>query len=393
MAESTPSLLEYYRRHAFNPVPIAVEDRAVWKDHFAKRANLYGRHLGIPLALLRGRRVLEFGCNSGENALVLAAAGAELTLVEPNEQVHPRLHDLFRRFGLTDRIERLEGQGVGQFEADGGYDLVIAEGFLYTLEDRDALLRRLCGFLGPGGLGVVSFNDRYGMVLEQTRRAVLYRACELAGVADPHSAAGLDLARRLYGEEFARLEASRAFEVWWQDTLVNPFLEARWLWSYPEVLPLVEGEGCQFRATSPRWARVDDYRWYKSVEDGASRSLRLRRDWARHLPFFLTGIEAPAAEPAPAAVLEQAAELVARISRYTTGACRIDAVTWPETLGQLLASSAVGGVRAAAQALGRLYAALPGPGAEALVRAWHDGQGLRDLWGAPYHYLSFGREG
>lgn len=391
MASAAPTLLEYYRRNEFNPVPIAVEDRFVWEDHFAKRANLYRRHLGIPLVLLRGRRVLEFGCNSGENALVLAAAGADLTLVEPNEQVHPRLLELFGRFGLRDRIVRLEQQRIDEFEPDGGYDLVVAEGFLYTLDERDALLRRICDLLVPGGLGVVSFNDRYGMTLEQTRRAILYRACELAGVDDPLGDASLALARRLFAEEFARLQASRAFEVWWQDTLVNPFLESRWLWSYPEILPVVEGQGCELQATSPRWARVDDYRWYKNVGDAADRGRRLRRDWERNLPFFLTGIDAAPEASAPAVVLEAVADLVARISQYTTGARGIEALTWPEALGRFLAQCADSRVRAFGAELARFYGALAGSPQQDLVCAWHDATAVRDLWGAPYHYLCFCR--
>ena len=55
------SLLEYYRKNTFNPVPISVEEHEIWNAHAAKRRNLYERHLGIPLPLLRDRAVIEFG--------------------------------------------------------------------------------------------------------------------------------------------------------------------------------------------------------------------------------------------------------------------------------------------------------------------------------------------
>ena len=57
--------LDYYQRNNFNPVPIDVEIPKGWESQLAKRRNLYERHLGIPLSLLKGRDVLEFGCNSG----------------------------------------------------------------------------------------------------------------------------------------------------------------------------------------------------------------------------------------------------------------------------------------------------------------------------------------
>ena len=83
------------QQERFNPVPISVEDSAIWQSHWAKRINLYQRHLRIPFSLLRNRSVLEIGCNSGENALVLASVGANLTLIEPNDQVRPRIETIF----------------------------------------------------------------------------------------------------------------------------------------------------------------------------------------------------------------------------------------------------------------------------------------------------------
>ena len=101
------TLLNYYQNDNFNPVLIVVENESIWKNHFAKRCNLYERHLGVPLSLLRDSSVLEFGCNSGENALVLASVGANLTLVEPNRQVLLRLKMLFEKFNLEKRIVAL----------------------------------------------------------------------------------------------------------------------------------------------------------------------------------------------------------------------------------------------------------------------------------------------
>lgn len=124
------SLLDYYRQNCFNPVPIELEDQKEWESHCAKRFNLYQRHLGIPLSLLHGRSIIEFGCNSGENALVLATFGAKLTLVEPNEQVLSRLRKLFQKLGLEKSIVELSQKDIEQFDSGTLYDVVIAEGFL-----------------------------------------------------------------------------------------------------------------------------------------------------------------------------------------------------------------------------------------------------------------------
>ena len=129
------------------------------KRRCAEHFNLYENHLQIPLSLLRDRSVLEFGCSSGENALVLASVGARLTLVEPNTLVIPRLRDLFKQHGFESHIARLSHEEIGDFQTDERFDLVLAEGFLFTLPNRDIIVEKLCGWLSPGGVGVISFND------------------------------------------------------------------------------------------------------------------------------------------------------------------------------------------------------------------------------------------
>src|SRR5262249_23854216 len=152
----------FYRETKFNPVLIPVEEAAVWESHLAKRRNLLERHLGLPLAFLRGRTALSFGCNSGENELILAAAGADVTLEETDEEAHPRLRGLFQKFGLAERVTALLHTDVEGFAAGEGYDLVFAEGFLHTVPRRDEMVLKIARLLAHGGFGVISFIDRYG---------------------------------------------------------------------------------------------------------------------------------------------------------------------------------------------------------------------------------------
>src|SRR5262249_22154603 len=158
------------------------------------------------------------------NELVLAAAGAKLTLVEPNEQVHPRLRTLFEKFGMAERINALLHTDVEGYVGGSLYDLVCAEGFLHTVPRREGMFLKIASLVLPGGFGVISFIDRQGSLLEMTRRMLLWRACQLAGVRDVLGERCLELARRLFGDDFARLNASRTFEAWWKDTLVLPFV-------------------------------------------------------------------------------------------------------------------------------------------------------------------------
>jgi SAM-dependent methyltransferase len=389
------TLAGFYKEQGFNPVHIKVEEPSVWASHRAKRRNLYERHLGIPLAFLRGRTVLCFGCNSGENELVLAQAGAHLTLVEPNEQVHPRLRGLFQRFGLEHQLVALQRAGVEDYPSDQSFDLVLAEGFLNTLPNRDELLLKISSLVKPGGFGVISFVDRYGSLLEMTRRMILWRSCQLAGIDDLLSGRCLDLARRLYAEDFARLPASRAFETWWKDTLVNPFVAPNYLWSYPELLALHDRAGCQFHSSSPRWSLVDHFGWYKNCDTTATRHARVLDDFRRMLPFFLTGLPAAGRDhPAAASdgVLGAVAGLIAEAGEFALDlAAPIDRVAYCTVLDTYLRDGTGPRWRQFAGEMKGLFEAAHGPGLDSLVEAYARAECVRGLWGVPYHYLCFTR--
>lgn len=386
------SLLSYYREHEFNPVPIAVENADVWQSHLAKRCNLYERHLGIPLRLMRDRAVLEFGCNSGENALVLANFGADLTLVEPNEQVMPRLKALFKQFGFEKRIEGLVQEGIDTFQASRLYDVVIAEGFINHLANRDRGVKKIISLVAPGGLAVMSFDCRYGHFLEMTRKFIFGQACRLAEIEDVHSIDSLELAKQLYVEDFRRLNASRPFEVWWKDVLVNPFVAWKYLWSYQELIPIVEEAGGEILSSSPKWSSIDSFTWHKNVLDTASRHRRLLDEWYGVFSFFLTGLWSSHGdiEPASTEVVNSVSSVVREISDYTTAPSPSkNSVLYPSLLDEYFEKSNDSRLRRFNSEIKGLYEAARSCRLEDLISAYWESKCVRNLWGAPYHYVSF----
>ncbi len=323
-----------------------------------------------------------------------ALFGAHLTLVEPNQQVLPRLTDLFRRFGVSDRIASLTCAGVDTFDSERLFDLVVAEGFLYTLAERDTLLARIARFVRPGCFGVISFNDRCGGLLEYLRRAVLFRACELAGVADVQSDRCLELASDLFRDDYARLQASRKFEAWWRDTLVNPFCRSAHVWSLPEVLDVLQAQGCELYSTSPAWLTADHYTWYKKTLPPEERRRRLLQAWRQNLAYFLTGLT-PEGNAWPAV----GEPLIADVSSFVTGLCDWEVqvgraavhLKYPDALDRYLLDSGDARLHQVSQEWKGLVAALAGNSLEALRRAYGNATLTRQLWGTAYHYVCFQR--
>lgn len=392
MTKADRSLVSYYQQHRFNPVFIPVEDHDKWEIHFARRRNLYENHLNIPLSLLRGRSVIEFGCNSGENALVLGALGASLTLVEPNDQVLPRLRELFGLFKLEGSIRALHQESIESFQGDGPYDVVIAEGYLNILSTRERMLEKIGRLLGPGGIGIISFDDRYGSLVELVKRCLLWRACQLRGIEDILSPESLDVAVQFFGEDFGGIKASRTMESWWKDQLVSPFFCLPYLWTYREIIPLIENAGCVYYSSSPKWATTDHFQWYKNVMSFQERHAHVLDSWKNHLLFFLTGrhSEAQAISCPPDDALQSLDHLIEEISTCTRSYPSVDAPpSYPVVLDHYFDSTGDRHIQDLNGCLRTAFDILPFCGYEELLLRYKGMIGLRPLWGTPYHYVSF----
>lgn len=389
------TLLAYYQCNDFNPARIPVERAEVWPDHVQKRTTLYTRHLHLPLPLWRGASVLEFGANSGENALVAAMAGARLTLVEPNVNVHDRLRGLFSQFSLSDQLESLSAEGLEEFTSQNTFDGVIAEGFVFTLPNRLEMLAKLASLVRPGGFLVISYMDRLGGFIEALRKLYLLRGCALARVAldDPEDVDAL--ARQFFFSEFSTLfparSASRGFEAWCRDTFINPLVTGSTLWSLPEFLPVLESHQCELLSTSPQWSRADHYQWYKKTPTTRKRHEFILEERLDQALFFLTG----RAEDGNAALAGLDAACVAEIEEFVnqahdtimTSGDAIASLKPPPRLQEALAASS--SHAALGQELADVIGGLQAKDVDTLLRRWRETKTIKALWGTPYHYVSF----
>ena len=302
-----------------------------------------------------------------------------------------RLEKLFSSFGLRERIVEVGQESIEEFSGDATYDLVIAEGFVNTLEHRDQMLSKMCRLTAPGGLAVVSFDECVGYTLELVRKLIFWRAYRLEGLNDVRSAESLALAERIFSEDFSQLNASRAFVGWYDDVLVNPFVASDYLWSYQEMLPLIEQEGCEFHATSPTWASVDRFAWYKNVLDSKDRHQKILTEWPEAFSFFLTGLPGDLGQTSPPTeeVVDSVTDLNNRVSNYFLDPDGdVSSVFYPGALDDYLSQSADPRVRLFNEEWKGVHLAASSNAAADVIEAYQSTNSLRRTWGMPYHYLS-----
>src|SRR5260221_14111076 len=152
MSSTRPSLYTYYLDKDTLPTYARFSKRLDLDRHQANREALFRDKLHILPRAFDSARVIEFGPDSGENALVFARWNADLTLVEPNPLAWPRIRGYFRNFGLQSRLKSLEKKTLEGYKSRHRYDFVVAEGVIYTVRPETTWINLFHRLLEPSGL-------------------------------------------------------------------------------------------------------------------------------------------------------------------------------------------------------------------------------------------------
>ena len=214
-------LFQYYERQDILPTFADFKSHEQLKGYDAQRRELFSDKLMLPPGLFRGAELLEFGPDSGENAVVFAGWGASMTLAEPNRQAHPKIRAYFERFGLLPRLRELVLSDVEGFRSDRRFDIIDAEGFIYTIQPSEIWLRVFQRLLNPDGCAVISFYERNGAFYELALKAIHAAGKALTGRPT------LESAKLLFEAKWDSIPHTRAFESWVMDVLENPFVRNR----------------------------------------------------------------------------------------------------------------------------------------------------------------------
>tara|TARA_B100000989_G_scaffold298989_1_gene291709 strand:- start:3965 stop:5122 length:1158 start_codon:yes stop_codon:yes gene_type:complete len=283
------TVLKYYKSNEFNPVPINFSNKKSIGKHLLKRINLIERHLNINLTFLNNKDVLEFGPNGAENTCLFAINGCNIYLVEPHEKLHPLIKKNFQQIGKKNKLKLLSKKKIENFNVKKKFDIVIAEGFINTLNKRNFYVKKISKYLKNGGFLILNYDDVYGGFFEYLKSYVLLKVCYKKKI-NPKSQKGYDLALKLFKKEFDNLNKSRSFSSWWKDQLINPY--ASKIWSLNELFKLAKSLKLICHSNSPVFSNLNSHKWYKDVEnknfDYRYWNKIILNEWRKnYLTFFL----------------------------------------------------------------------------------------------------------
>lgn len=255
---NTRPYLDFYGRHSIIPVRQNLSDMGA---HFRRREALY-RQIGLWPNMVRGRRVLEIGPGTGDNALYTAALSpAAYVLLDGNPQSIMALEAKAAEGLLPPDIEIIHAD-LTQWEDERRFDVILCEGLLPAQTDQADFLRRIASYCGDDGVIVVTTTSCTSLLAETCRRVMLPLFQRRAHSLD-------DLVPQLaafFAPDLQSLPGmSRVHSDWVLDQIIQPCAKTGFFPLSSAIAAL--DDAFEVIGTSP--AFLADWRWYKAIPESA----------------------------------------------------------------------------------------------------------------------------
>lgn len=388
----------YYERQHVLPTYGALDTEEQLAAHEHHRRRLFTDKLLLPPQVFDGARLIEFGPDAGENSLVFAQWGAGCTLVEPNLKAHPAIRAYFDRFGLAGRLAALHPEPLQDFplpsSAEEQFDIVDAEGFIYTVQPSSLWIEAFARLVRPGGLVVLFYMETFGSLLELVWKVVQARYRALTGDD------AFDAARTVFAAKWASIPHKRSIESWAMDVLENPFVRLPYFLEAQDLCRSMSAAGFRLYSSWPRYDGGLDVHWFKrelTAEEQLGHELDfIARSRLSHLfgRKHFAGAELPYAEADLVRLIADVDALIddydaQRVARARATSRQLAEVV---TSGALL--STPGETAATAETLAmldELFDVLDDGSPDAIVTFCNSAPAFIDAWGTPSHFAVFRR--
>ncbi len=397
-------LFGYYQQQSLLPTFANLEDDAALARYADSRNRLFSDKLLLPPRIFRNADMIEFGPDSGENALVFAHWGARTTLVEPNDRAHSYIRAYFERFGLSDSLRDIVAAEVEGFGTNGNQsskalaEFIDAEGFIYTIQPTELWLKVFARLLRPEGFAIVSYYEKDAGFFELALKAIYAAAKAISGRDS------LETAWALYETKWNSIPHTRTFDSWVMDVLENPFVRLKYFLNADALCSAAQEAGFSLYSSWPVYRAPLEIYWHKrvlSAEDGRRRdSAHLARS---HLSFmagetlYLTGSLVRVASTN--SVVTAAANRIDQVvespttSNINASLAALEAVIAEVSDTPILAgkANAARNYIAVIEALKAVIVALLDSDFGTACRLMRESRPMVEHWGAPTHFAVFRR--
>ena len=153
----------------------------------------------------------------------------------------------------------------------------------------------------------------------------------------------------------------------------------------------MEAADCEVCSTSPLWSTGAFFNWYKNFRDTKTHHQRFLESWWQMLPYILTGLPVYTNQPADQAMAKVVLDFMQTMSAFSDAKTEPDihSLQFPTALKEYFVSSGDSRLLQFSAEVAGLFDKLNTTSVDEMLTAYLGAKWLRQLWGTPYHYLSF----
>lgn len=214
--------LEYYLTYDISPEHQNIDDI---ETHYARRKKLY-RQCGIPELAFRDAEILEVGPAGGYNTIVFLYWGCKhIDLVEANLQGIKDMQILFKNRGVENARYDVHECTIEEYKTEKKYDIIIAEGFVQHMSNREEIIRKLKSLVSDKGIIVITCGNRISFFIEDIKRLVGRALTENIPIYEEK----VKYLTSIFEPQLAKLKGvSKVAEDWVKDIIFNPEINSEY---------------------------------------------------------------------------------------------------------------------------------------------------------------------
>ena len=201
-----------------SPSKIEIESKERFAEYQQNHFNLFFHKLKFPPELFRGKKIIDFGCGTGEVDMVLANWGAHVEGFDFNEISITRANELKELLGFSQQTAFSIGDIDAYSYKSGSYDLSVSFGVIAHVPDQENMFRRMADACKKDGFVMLGYIEDSGLI-----QRLLHRAIVMVN-SDKSDADIFRIAKACFSEHIERSVkyGGRSAEGVINDYLVNP---------------------------------------------------------------------------------------------------------------------------------------------------------------------------
>lgn len=253
----------YYQSKNILPTTANFKSADNLRKYEKQRQDLITEKLNIPIQFFQNREILEFGPDSGENALIFAKWGAKLHLVEPNQQGIDATKKNFNHFNMTHAIESITKTDIDNYTNKKLFDFIVAEGFVHSIKPNKNWLSKFSTLTSPNGLLLISYTNTYGAFMELLYSLIATYVKKKSNTITEYNAT----LKKIFKTKWHSVSHTRSFESWQMDVIDSPYNSRLYYTINPEkLLKTAHDYGFSLYASWPNYKNKNDIYWHKSLK-------------------------------------------------------------------------------------------------------------------------------